>query len=576
MAKMIPNTLDDDNGSMGERRVFDALKKLPDVYTVFHSLRWNNRNEKNNVVYGESDFTVLHPEKGMIVIEVKSGGVECNNNEWFYIRTDTGEKVPMKNPLQQADKSKYYFVEKIKELLGDAELRSDVRYCSVDSAVWFPSISRRNVVGNLPIEYHPEIVLFENALDSPQKFIDGIYDFYNSKYHTNLTPDSVRKITEMFAPFYQVLPSLRSKKLEEDEVFERLTSEQNALLDYLEEQRVAVIQGAAGTGKTWMAIEKAKRLANEGRVLFLCFNQFLKQFLQNLKSENPKEFKNIDFYNLPQFACSKLIKSSVDQSEISQFLDDYYLYDWEYKHIIIDEGQDFNDKDIDRLSTIAELQDGSFYVFYDKNQFVHGKEFPDWLKNAECRLVLKINCRNTFSIADTSGKPLDVKPKVKNKSATGEMPRFYICNDRQSAIRSISQLIDKYRNNGIEYDQICILTLKTESNSILTGANSVGAHNISSERSKKSVLFTTARKFKGLESDAVIITDIDQNTFADDENKRLFYVGASRAKHNLDIIFIGDNNTLQKMLSLAQNDTYPTSIIGVARYLNVKPVGDKL
>ena len=147
MAKMIPNTLDDDNGSMGERRVFDALKKLPDVYTVFHSLRWNNRNEKNNVVYGESDFTVLHPEKGMIVIEVKSGGVECNNNEWFYIRTDTGEKVPMKNPLQQADKSKYYFVEKIKELLGDAELRSDGFLQSADamsSGIFRSSITRKS------------------------------------------------------------------------------------------------------------------------------------------------------------------------------------------------------------------------------------------------------------------------------------------------------------------------------------------------------------------------------------------------------------------------------------------------
>ena len=33
-------------------------------------------------------------------------------------------------------------------------------------------------------------------------------------------------------------------------MFDRLTQEQNALLTYLEEQRVAAIQGAAGTGKT--------------------------------------------------------------------------------------------------------------------------------------------------------------------------------------------------------------------------------------------------------------------------------------------------------------------------------------
>ena len=50
---------------------------------------------------------------------------------------------------------------------------------------------------------------------------------------------------------------------------ERLTKEQNSLLDYLEEQRVAAIQGAAGTGKTWLAVEKAQKLAGSGKVLFL-------------------------------------------------------------------------------------------------------------------------------------------------------------------------------------------------------------------------------------------------------------------------------------------------------------------
>ena len=50
MAQMIPNTMEEDNNSFGERQVFEALKKLPDDYTVFHSVRWNDRNEKNTVV----------------------------------------------------------------------------------------------------------------------------------------------------------------------------------------------------------------------------------------------------------------------------------------------------------------------------------------------------------------------------------------------------------------------------------------------------------------------------------------------------------------------------------------------
>ena len=54
MARMTPLTLEDDHGSFGERSVFEALKqKLPEDYTVFHSVRWNSYNEKKTVIWGE-------------------------------------------------------------------------------------------------------------------------------------------------------------------------------------------------------------------------------------------------------------------------------------------------------------------------------------------------------------------------------------------------------------------------------------------------------------------------------------------------------------------------------------------
>lgn len=572
MAQMIPQTMEEDNNSFGERQVFEALKKLPDDYTVFHSVRWNDRNQKNTVVYGESDFTVFHPKKGIIVIEVKSGGIECVNNTWTYIRTDNGERHSMKNPLKQADKSKYRFLDLLDEKFRDTEGTDSPQYCMVESAVWFPSVSRRDAIGVLPMEFHPEIVLLESALESPQKYIDGVYDFYEGDRHTRLDKTPEDKILDLFAPLYRVMPSLKSKRLEQQEVFDRLTREQSSLLDYLEEQRVAAIQGAAGTGKTCLAIEKAKRLAKTGKVLFLCFNQFLRIYLQDLKNENPKKYENIDFYNLPQLACQKLKVPVVEREDVLQFLENYDSYDWEYKHIIIDEGQDFHDGEIEKLYDVALLQDGAFYVFFDKNQFVQGREFPDWLKNAECRLVLNINCRNTYSIADTSGKPIGVEPKVKNKAVKGDMPKFYICGDRAVALKQISLLIDQYRNNGYAYNQICILTVKTEAVSLMQGIEKIGIHPVRTTRGNGNVLFTTARKFKGLESDVIIIVDEDADTFADPEDKRLFYVGASRAKHYLDIVFVGGNPELEDMIANISDKKFPTPFIGVARALNVKPV----
>ncbi len=53
MARMIPNTMQDDNESFGEKQVFEALKtKLGPDYVVFHSVRGNEVEAKR--VYGVS------------------------------------------------------------------------------------------------------------------------------------------------------------------------------------------------------------------------------------------------------------------------------------------------------------------------------------------------------------------------------------------------------------------------------------------------------------------------------------------------------------------------------------------
>ena len=571
MAKMIPSMMESDNNSWGEKKVFEALKsKLAPKYTVFHSVRWNDRNEKDTVVWGECDFTVFHPQKGILVIEVKSGGIECVNDHWTYIRTDNGERHGMKNPMKQADRSKYRFKDLRDAVLGINQENQD--YCLVETAVWFPSVSRRDEIGEMPMEFKSELVLLEDALEKPEVYIDKIYDFYHGGKHTKLSAQHAEDIIKAFAPYYRAMPSLRSKREEQEYMFDRLTKEQNALLGYLEEQRVAAIQGAAGTGKTWLAVAKAKELAKSGKVLFLCFNQFLRLYLQELKEENLKDFENIDFMNLPQLVAKKICSLNVDKDEIHVFLERFDSYDWEYKHIVIDEGQDFDDVEIEKLNEIALLLDGAFYIFYDKNQFVQGRGFPSWLKNVECRLVLIINCRNTYAIADTSGKTIKVEPKVKNKSVKGDMPQFYICGDTKNATKRIAALIDQYRLNKYKYEQICIITTKTEEKSLLNGVDRIGNHKILSARSKDGVLFMTARKFKGLESDVIIVVDINQGTFADDESKRLFYVGASRAKHYLDIIHCEADEDLNALASELAGEDSKRVMVDIAKGLNVKPV----
>ncbi len=56
----------------------------------------------------------------------------------------------------------------------------------------------------------------------------------------------------------------------------RLTEEQMTVLEFVPDLPWVVIRGAAGTGKTLVAMEKARLLAAAGsRVLFLCYNREL-------------------------------------------------------------------------------------------------------------------------------------------------------------------------------------------------------------------------------------------------------------------------------------------------------------
>lgn len=85
-------------------------------------------------------------------------------------------------------------------------------------------------------------------------------------------------------------------------------------------------------------------------------------------------------------------------------------------------------------------------------------------------------------------------------------------------------------------------------------------------------MFTTARKFKGLESNIVILIDIDKSTFENKTNPLLFYVATSRAKVHLDLIFLGDDNAYLHMISkfLSEETRYPK--VEFIKRLNIKVI----
>lgn len=562
MAKIIPEKVMYFNASYGEKKVYDSLKKLPDDYTVFYSVAWQQKDRvRQNVTWGESDFTILHPNKGILVIEVKSGGISYKNGEWLQTRLDNNITKRMQDPLAQANRSKYRFIDIINEVKGVGQ------QCAVESVVWFPSISKNVKFPQLPLSYKDEMIFREEDIEDPEKAINKAYNYYNSRVHTNMDKSMVNRIIEQLAPEFDLIESVNSKKEEKEYSFLKLTREQSMLLDYLIEQRKVTIQGTAGTGKTLIAVEEAKRLSDEGRtVLFLCFNHFLCEHLNK-----NCQYANVKYFNLHRllynFSGNYNIKEDEYLEILNRIKDKLYFQD-----IIIDEAQDLNDDVINFFSNLSDEKDGKFYVFYDKNQLIYQRKNSDWIEMSECKLVLSKNCRNTLQIAITSNNIIDINAKWNENIVNGDMPQIIFAKDKDLTILAIQKLIKEYKSKGFKNNEITILTTLTEEKSVLNGQEYIGDDKIVKEIDNENIFFTSSRKFKGLESNVVIIVDVEKEEFSDHEKKRNLYVAASRAKHKLDIIVNASEEEIDDIAKQISTVNIKNSIAKIATKLKVKPV----
>lgn len=515
------------NGSIGEAQLYEQFNTLDDNFFVFHSVRWMNKNSKY-LNFGETDYVIFDKTRGIICLEVKHGGIKGNNGRIHQVNRRTEEEVEI-NPMFQADRSRYFFIEKLKTIFYKHKVKIPIY-----SAVVFSGIDSKDLRGTLPNEYkiNGNTFFHDNMIDL-NAMLDNFFRYHNVNQLT-LSSKIVKDIIDLISPEFGAFPSLSNAVRQNEFLFNQMTNQQSYLLDYLEEQKTAAIQGGAGTGKTMIAVEKAKRISRDESVIFLCFNNMLVNFLQTRYS---KELPNVHFTNLYQLAA-KAMKTQVDEDKIQIFLNNVEDYPeiWNFDSVIIDEGQDFTDSQIKSLREIALLRDGHFYVFYDKNQLVQQRNMLTWLDYMDCRLVLTINCRNTKRIAETSLAPLDIDEVKMRLTVDGDIPVFHHSLNKEEFLSWIHNRIKLYNEEGIDLDNIVIITTKTIEKSILKGTEKIGKYYIGNTAKEGTVLFTTSRKFKGLEADVIILIDVDAETFNSEEARRVFYVGASRAKSYLEII----------------------------------------
>lgn len=544
MAVMIPSVPKDFDPRSLEGEIFKSLQTLPDSFYIFHSLtfiRDKRKSEGKCLENREIDFLIFNSEYGLLCIEAKAGQVSFKDGTWYY-----GNGTPMRHggPFSQANSAIHSLIDKL-ESSENNRLRAIGRKLSFGHAVWFPSFLERNFDKQTPtLDMDRDIILFADDLDDPkEKIIRALRSrTYAGKDKLDRWEASYL-INNFLNVEFNILPVnfVAARECR----FHAFLREQVRLLDYLEEQPFASINGAAGTGKTCIAVEKARRHAqNNEAVLFLCFNAFLRDFL---KKEYGEGCATTSFMTMKEF----VLKYGEQSENPFKYVYDQLRSDPEFlpfKHVIVDEGQDLGagcladpPEGVGANGILFELKEnilvknGSFFIFYDKNQTIQACDLPSIIRDSDCNLKLFINCRNTTTIAESLYRTLpeflegDQKSSApglkKTMGVEGPVPKIHFWDGEKELQDKLFACIDFLSEAGFEKKDIVCLTLKTEKDSCVLP--------IKDKLEERVSKFTTFRKFKGLESNAILVVDIGkEHLFSRDLS---LYVAISRAKQSLHL-----------------------------------------
>lgn len=570
MAIMVPSFPYGFKPESHEDEMFYSLKNLPDDYYIFYSFKLTNI--KNGTwKEKEIDFVIYNKNYGLMFVEAKAGQVFLDRGIWKY-----GSGKEMKDPFKQADDGRWQFYNRLKDQQRNSK-NPIVNRCRMHMSVWFPGLTRKQIDNyTLPQNARKEVILTLEDVDDPKESIERIFslNILTEGPTNNQITDADHKylIDKFLCPSFNILPSKSFVLDDKRKRFDAMLEEQYGLLNYLEFQRNAVINGAAGTGKTMIALEKARRHSVDGdTVLFLCFNVKLKEYL-----ETTYPMEGVAYYTIDAFACKTCGTPIADYNLLIEMLELYNdrttAEEFPYTHIIIDEGQDFGQKKMhaDEVFKLLEeiafkTEKGTFYVFYDKLQLVQSEDVPEYIKDADCKLTLYKNCRNTKRIAETSFKVFDgsKKPKLFDGAMLGDMPTMLFATP-ESLRDILDKEIGKARNEGI--NDIQILTCSSNGISLL---NEFVKNDVYKTRKNKEIPFTTCRKFKGLEAEKIILIDVDNESIED--NEKMFYVGTSRAKLELTVIATLSDSECRDLLSkykvsVKRNDPF----FSFAKYMGCK------
>ena len=550
MAMMYPSCLPDlvraEPGRRAEVLVYDLLHGLDDQFHVFYSVKWQAASTRGIPRDGEADFVIAHADLGVLVLEVKGGRVEYHGHAGHWVSTDR-HGVPRRGSTDPFDQARESCHALRNVLFSQRDWRHD--RLRLGYVVVLPDVSLPDDQP-LPPAANRGLIIDATDLDLLARRLEQAFEHWRSQDGPDdLGHDRLQILVDLLDGWI-VLPSTQSHAALERR-FVELTSQQTFLLDVLRHQRRAMIGGCAGSGKTVLAVEKARRLAAAGqRVLLTCFNRPLGDYLGTVV---PKGVDAMHFHGL----CVELAREAgldvtapndIDQGYFDIELPELLIraaegLDRRYDALLIDEAQDFRDEYWLALSEwLADPSESLVYVFFDTHQDLYTVE-DGGLPPAFRMLVdgepydLSRNCRCTRAIHRVS---MACRGDLAShcEAPEGEPVAVLSVGGAREQQKAVRRLAHSYlAERGIPHDEMVLLTgHKNDAAATFPVGLKLGNLTLTAQDPPPPghLLVSTAQRFKGLERRAVIVADIDDQVWPDPES--VMYVACSRAKEHLAIV----------------------------------------
>lgn len=558
MAYMIPDNVRED-APFWERKLFNRFRaELSDEVIVLHSLGIARHLNKR---WGECDFVLITPE-GIFFLEVKGGGVHCHEGKWTYTSLDGSSYTKHESPWEQASSAMF-------------SIRDDLRVAhpGFENYLYgFGVIMPDEVFLMAGPELEQEYLLdrreWHRSLD---RYVERLINVWEHRYKEKWkrTPGRLSRrqreeIRRALRPDSVSVYTLWSKLNNAERQLVDLTSEQIRAFQGMEDNKHVLVEGGAGTGKTMLAFEQAKRLAGKGlNVLMLCYTRLLASHLKSNVQSLENTGGKICVSSIHSFFKDMIIeagfKDHLDELSRNTAEDHFYntvfprlfqesvikVMPEPYDVLIIDEAQDILGVEyLEALDLVLEkgLRKGMWQIFLDRMQNIYN---PDRIEEALqyleevgfARYKLSLNCRNTLEVAVITSVISGLDMALTGAISGGYQTSIHYSEGQFK--RTIENLLDKLHEEGLNSNDIILLSTRVYEKSSYAGIKSLNGKSIvdiSKDGPGKGYDFCTMQAFKGLERKLVIATDVFDYDIPEDVRRLLLYSGLSRAMTGLVLL----------------------------------------